>query len=107
MSSNAYIKHNALMKKYFGHDAPDFTDIAKNVSLVITNQNIVFNKQAKVPAMLYVEMLHIKETKPLPEVKRMNQKHFLTLITETFCIAFISSAKNIIKCRSNEKLSRV
>lgn len=66
------------MKTYFGKDTPRFADIANNVSLVIANQNTIFNHQAKVPTVLYVEMLHVKETKPLPEVYYfyINQKRF-------------------------------
>lgn len=64
-------KADALAKRHFGQDTPSVADLGRNVSIVITNRNQALGAKAIVPAMILVDMLHIKEPKPLPKVSSM------------------------------------
>lgn len=63
----SFPSQNRLLHKYFP-EAPDLTDIAYNVSLVLLNTDpSVHEPIPKVPSMKDIGGFHIRKPKPLPE----------------------------------------
>ncbi|CAH0559936.1 unnamed protein product [Brassicogethes aeneus] len=61
-------KINALNRKYFGEHVRPYRDIAKEVSLVIVNSNMVnANIKPLIPQVIEISGIHIKPKKPLPK----------------------------------------
>ncbi|PSN55494.1 UDP-glucuronosyltransferase 2A3 [Blattella germanica] len=59
---------NAIVRKHFGDDTPDVTELAKNTSLVLVNSHFSLNApRPLVPAVVEVGGMHIKGPEPLPK----------------------------------------
>jgi glucuronosyltransferase len=62
-------QYDKKTKKYFGNDCPYIGDILKNVSLVLTSANpVVHPVRPNVPAIVEMQQIHTRPTKPLPHV---------------------------------------
>jgi glucuronosyltransferase len=62
-------QYDKKTKKYFGNDCPYIGDILKHVSLVLTSANpVVHPVRPNVPAIVEMQQIHTRPTKPLPHV---------------------------------------
>lgn len=62
-------KSDKIARKYFGEDIPYLGDIIKNVSLVMVNVNSILHPvRPNVANVIELNQIHIKESKPLPQV---------------------------------------
>lgn len=71
------IEQQKIAEKYFGNNIPYIIDIAKNMSLVLVNQEpLIAYARPEIPNVIYFSGLHIAKTLPsLPKVK-----HFIIII---------------------------
>lgn len=61
---------NQIARDFFGPDLPDLEDLARNTSLILVNSHLSINQaRPTVPNFIEVGGLHLKEPKPLTEVK--------------------------------------
>lgn len=63
------IPNNAIIKKYFGRDAPNIWELKYNTSLILENVHFSWNyPKPLVPSLINVGGLHIRSVKQLPKV---------------------------------------
>ena len=63
------IPTNEIVRRNFGEDVPDLSEIAKNTSLVLVNSHFSLNApRPLVPGVVEVGGIHISPPKPLPKV---------------------------------------
>ncbi|XP_011266721.2 UDP-glucuronosyltransferase 2B7 [Camponotus floridanus] len=59
-------KQQQIAEKYFGKDIPNIIDVAKNMSLILINQEpVLAYARPEIPNIVYFSGLHIKKTPPL------------------------------------------
>jgi hypothetical protein len=69
MSFYSFSQYDKKTKKYFGNDCPYIGNILKNVSLILTSANpVVHPVRPNVPAIVEMQQIHTRPTKPLPHV---------------------------------------
>lgn len=73
---NNYLpRFDKFARKYFGEDIPHLGDLERNMSLLILNTNPIFQiARPYVPAVVEMEMMHIKPKKPLPKVSNVDNQ---------------------------------
>ncbi|KAJ9574466.1 hypothetical protein L9F63_008354 [Diploptera punctata] len=65
---NVEVPTNKIVRKHFGDDMPDLSEIAKNTSLVLVNSHFSLNApRPLVPGVVEVGGIHIIPPKPLPK----------------------------------------
>lgn len=76
------VKQQQIAEKYFGKDIPHIVDVAKNMSLILINQEpLLAYARPEIPNIIHFSGLHIKKTPPfLPK----NLKDFLDDATNGF-----------------------
>jgi len=58
-------KQQKIAEKYFGNDIPHITDVAKNMSLVLINQEpLLAYARPEIPNIVHFSGLHISKTPP-------------------------------------------
>ncbi|KAG5317279.1 UD2B7 glucuronosyltransferase, partial [Pseudoatta argentina] len=87
--NNFAIKQQKIAEKYFGNNIPHITDVAKNMSLVLINQEPLLRyARPEIPNIVHFSGLHIKKTPPsLPK----NLKAFLDSATNGFIYMSLGS----------------
>lgn len=70
-------KQQKIAEKYFGNDIPHIIDVAKNMSLILINQEpLLAYPRPEIPNIVHFSGLHIAKTPPsLPKVG-----HFVLII---------------------------
>ncbi|XP_050449312.1 UDP-glucosyltransferase 2-like [Cataglyphis hispanica] len=76
------VKQQEIAEKYFGKDIPHIVDVAKNMSLILINQEpLLAYARPEIPNIIHFSGLHIKKTPPLLS---KNLKDFLDNATNGF-----------------------
>ncbi|KAF2892700.1 hypothetical protein ILUMI_13472 [Ignelater luminosus] len=61
-------QQDKIAKKYFGENLPYIGDIEKNISILLTNENVLIHPvRPNVPAVVQMGNMHIQKAKPLPK----------------------------------------
>lgn len=61
---------NQLVKKYFGENYSDLSDLEKSMDLLLTNSNPIFHMaQPHVPNFVEIGGLHQRDRQSLPQVR--------------------------------------
>ncbi|XP_018341668.1 PREDICTED: uncharacterized protein LOC108748138 [Trachymyrmex septentrionalis] len=87
--NNFAIKQQKIAEKYFGNNIPRITDVAKNMSLVLINQEpLLAYARPEIPNIVHFSGLHIAKKPPsLPK----NLKEFLDSATNGFIYMSLGS----------------
>lgn len=89
------VKQQQIAEKYFGKNIPHIVDVAKNMSLILINQEpLLAYARPEIPNIIHFSGLHIKKTPPLlPKVhtfynnyQLVSKFHFLLSIIFTHFI---------------------
>jgi len=69
--NNFVQKQQKIAEKYFGNDIPHINDVAKNMSLILINQEpLLAYARPEIPNIVHFSGLHIAKTPPsLPKVR--------------------------------------
>lgn len=73
------VKQQQIAEKYFGKDIPHIVDVAKNMSLILINQEpLLAYARPEIPNIIHFSGLHIKKTPPLlPKVHTFDNNYQL------------------------------
>lgn len=69
--NNLVDKQQKIAEKYFGNDIPHIIDVAKNMSLILINQEpLLAYARPEIPSIVHFSGLHLAKTPPpLPKVR--------------------------------------
>jgi hypothetical protein len=81
-----YNEDNKILEQRFGKGIPDVFELASQTSLMLVNQHFSLSgPRPLTPQVIEVGGLHIKETKPLPEV---TGKTLIFFLNHSFLLLF-------------------
>lgn len=87
-----------MARKFFGPDLPHLNDLAYNMSLLLVNSHFSLHQaRPTVPNFVEVAGLHIRDPKPLPEVKEHCFEIRIYVFTCWCCRGLGRLSKKILK----------
>lgn len=93
---NAYASvEQEIVKKHLGNDMPNIIDIARNMSILLVNENPAYGYvKLEQPNAVFFSGFHINKTPPpLPKVSKLRNDYYLFPYSRSVCVRQLSVFK--------------